>query len=76
MPDVSKANVDARSRFVRTLLQGSVPVALLAASGAVYDAVSAGQTDYRLVALAAGQAVLSAVLAFVHRKVMPPKDAA
>lgn len=62
---------DVRSRTLRTLLQGAVAVAVLAALTAISDALSEGNTDYRAIGLLVGQAVFTAVVTYFHNKAKP-----
>lgn len=59
------------SRTLRTLAQGAAAVAVLAASAAVYDGLTSGVYDYRLLVASAGQAALTAVVTYAHNRYKP-----
>ncbi|REE95148.1 hypothetical protein [Thermomonospora umbrina] len=62
---------EAAARGLRTLLQGAAVSALGAVVTVVHDAANSGTTDYRAVAVLAGQAVLTAVATYVHNRLRP-----
>ncbi|WP_143020272.1 hypothetical protein [Sinosporangium album] len=71
-PERQSQRFDALARSARTLFQNLAAVALLAASGTV---VALGPSDLKSYAVAAGQAALAAVAAYVHNLVWPRKQA-
>lgn len=59
---------DARSRAVRTVVQGLISVALVAVAGVVVDQVTPGQVvDWVALGGAVATAAGTAVAAYVHR---------
>lgn len=63
---------DALNRFWRTVLQGLVLTAVVAAGDYAYNAFTGGETDWRIVARGAGFAAGMAVLSYAHRKYVDP----
>lgn len=69
--EATQTKADVWSRTLRTLVQGALVVALVAGFTSAADALTAGSTDYRAIALAAGQAVLTAAVSYLHNKLSP-----
>ncbi|TDD97181.1 hypothetical protein [Actinomadura rubrisoli] len=69
--EVLWAKRDKWSRVLRTLAQGAVSAALVAGLAAGSDAADLAHLDLKVVGLAAGQAALTAVVAYVHNKTRP-----
>lgn len=73
--ELEQAALDAKSgrwsRVFRTLTQGTVAAAFLAAAGTVYDAFSTGHADPKTVLFLAANAALTAVVSYAHNKVAP-----
>ncbi|MFC7328152.1 hypothetical protein [Marinactinospora rubrisoli] len=66
----AEVRADARSRAWRTTLQGLAAVVLVAVAGAVTNSVIAGAViDWPVLGAAAGTAALTAVAAYVQRRV-------
>lgn len=63
---------DAGNRSWRTILQGAAAVAILAAVTALLDWLQAGEFSWRTLGISATTAVLTAVLAYLHRTVLDP----
>ena len=63
---------DAANRSQRTLIQGGIVVALMALATAVLDWLNAGDFSWRTLGISAVTAVLTAVIAYVHRTVLDP----
>ena len=67
MPSTT-TTADARSRALRTVLQGAVSTILVAVAAVVLDQVTAGQiVDYATLGAAAATAAGTAITAYVHR---------
>ncbi|GAB3213334.1 hypothetical protein GCM10027294_43910 [Marinactinospora endophytica] len=65
----AEARADARSRAVRTVAQGLISVVLVAVAGVITDQVVVGQSiTWPALAAAAGTAALTAVAAYVQRR--------
>lgn len=73
--EIKQAEADARSglwsRVLRTLTQGIAGAAVTAVVYTVYEATNQGTTDPKTIGLLAGQALFTAVSAYVHNKVQP-----
>lgn len=63
---------DAANRSLRTILQGAAVVAVIAAATALLDWLEAGEFSWRTLGISALTAVLTAVLAYLHRTVLDP----
>jgi FtsH-binding integral membrane protein len=73
LQDAKDTKASVWSRTWRTLGQGIVSAAGLAAVSAVYEATNSGQTDPKTILFLAASAVLTAVVTYLHNKVAPPK---
>ena len=63
-----ETTVDARSRAVRTIVQGLISVALVAVGAVVVDQVTPGQVvDWVALGTAVATAAGTAITAYVHR---------
>lgn len=61
-------NADARSRALRTFLQGLALDVLLAVCLVVYEAMTAAEPDWRLLLLTLAKTVLTTAAAYVMRR--------
>jgi hypothetical protein len=70
---------DAKSRALRTIVQGGIATVLVAIFTALATALNGGGVDltsgedWKVVAISAGTAAVTAVLSYVQRLVNPPK---
>lgn len=66
------AETDARSRALRTFVQGLGLDVVVAAALAVSDSVQATGFDWRLLGLAVAKTIVTTAVSYVARKAVPP----